>query len=108
MDGEKHTDRYRDTIESLKSYYRQKDMGGGRLGYNPVSKPQHYYTTINGVEVDCLAALEALGLQNHHYIASAFAYIWRCLYKGSTVTDLKKAVFFLNREIQQREKAGES
>lgn len=70
-----------------------------------INKPGHYYTTVNGTEVDCLAVVEALGFQRHHYIASAFAYIWRCLKKDATLMDLKKAVFFLNREITWREDA---
>lgn len=86
-------------VYRLKTDKKQNDV---------VNHPNHYYTTINNVEVDCLAAVEALGLQHHHYIASAFAYLWRCLSKGSTLTDLKKARFFIDREISQREKAGES
>lgn len=108
MDGEKYTERYPKDIKFWKSYYSRKGTDVGDLEYNVVSKPAHYYTTINGVEVDCLAAIEALGLQHHHYIASSFAYIWRCLNKDSTLTDLRKAKFFLEREISQREKAGES
>lgn len=81
--------------------------------YNSVEKPKHYHIKVpvvgtivdNQAEIDCLAVTESLGFNQHHYIASALAYIWRCLRKNNTVEDLRKAVFYLNREIALREKS---
>lgn len=72
------------------------------------TKPPDYIsrytaTTPNG-NVECWDVEEALGLDKHHYIASAFAYIWRCLRKGDTLGDLVKARNYLNREIANLEK----
>lgn len=92
----KWRDGYNTPLFSETDYYRLKDT------YNEVDKPKHYYVTINGVEVDCLGAVEALGMKNEHYIASAFAYLWRCLHKGSTLMDLEKAEHFIKREIAWR------
>ena len=75
---------------------------------NPVTKPNHYYLTVKlpeggAAEIDCFSVSDALEFHKHHYIASAFAYVWRCLKKNNTVEDLKKAVVNLNKEIDLRE-----
>lgn len=64
-----------------------------------INKPAHYYIGVRGVEIDCLDITEALGFHHYHYLASALAYIFRCHCKGDKLSDLKKAVFYLNREI---------
>lgn len=80
-----------------------------------IKKPPHYYVKVqipgrvvdNEAEIDCIAVLKATGLVKHHFAASAFAYIWRAWKKGSTISDLEKAVEFLNNEIAYlKEKAG--
>jgi hypothetical protein len=60
---------------------------------DPVNKPAHYI--VNGME--CIDAIEALGLG--YRLGSAFAYIWRAGRKASALEDLKKARWFLDREI---------
>ncbi len=67
-----------------------------------INKPKHYYVTIDGKDFDCRAVQKALGMYEHHNIATAFAYIWRCLHKDNTVKDLEKAVNCLNEEIAYR------
>lgn len=69
-----------------------------------IHKPNHYITVVKGVELDCWDVQEALGMRSEHYIASAFAYLWRSLHKGNTLEDLKKARAFIDREITIREK----
>ena len=39
-----------------------------------------------------------------HYRASIVQYIWRCFDKGDTLTDLKKARWYINRLIDKLEK----
>jgi hypothetical protein len=69
-----------------------------------IKAPSHYYCTVKGVEIDCWDVEEQLGMRKEHFIASAFAYLWRCLHKGDTLKDLKKARAYLDREIAHREK----
>jgi hypothetical protein len=71
-----------------------------------INKPKHYYVTIDGKDFDCRAVQRALGMYEHHNIATAFAYIWRCLHKENTVKDLEKAVNCLNEEIAYRKSKG--
>lgn len=97
--------RFGRALEYLKKRYETKSNPS-----DPVKKPSHYHVTVKTVEgaeanIDCLAVTETLGFNNHHYIASAFAYIWRCLRKGRTVEDLEKAVTYLQREIANRKAA---
>lgn len=81
--------------------------------YDKINKPDHYHIWVQPsggypypVEIDCLAVVEALGFDKKHYLASALAYLWRCQKKGSYLSDLKKAVFYLNREIDTHERNG--
>lgn len=68
--------------------------------------PEYYHNQIKGVDVECWDILDSTGLKNHYYIASAFAYLWRCLKKENTLKDLVKARNFLNKEIADRESNG--
>jgi hypothetical protein len=71
-----------------------------------INKPSHYHITLDGKEFDCRAVQKALGMYEHHCLASAFAYLWRALHKENTISDLEKAVNFLNEEIAyQKEKS---
>ena len=60
--------------------------------------PAHY--KVNGLE--CIDVIEALGLNFH--LATAFKYLWRAGRKGSAVEDVKKARWYLDRWISNREK----
>jgi hypothetical protein len=68
-----------------------------------VNKPSHYVVTIKGVEIDCRDVQKALGMYQHHCLASAFKYVWRALHKGATEKDIKKAINFLQEELKIRE-----
>ena len=67
---------------------------------DPVNQPDHY---VAGRKYEPIDVMEDWGLINNFYLASAFKYIARCGRKGSAAEDLKKAVFYLNREIQRLE-----
>jgi hypothetical protein len=61
-----------------------------------VDKPAHY----RHLPVECIDIAE-----NFNYnLGNALKYIWRCDYKGEAITDLKKARWYLDREIKRREK----
>lgn len=66
---------------------------------DPVNKPSHYTSSPSGVE--CLDVVEHLCFN----LGNAVKYIWRCDLKGKPIEDLKKAAFYINREIARREKA---
>lgn len=60
--------------------------------------PKHYKDHPSGVE--CITIIEHFGFN----LGSAVKYIWRCGLKKSAdpVEDLKKALWYLNREIENR------
>ena len=67
---------------------------------DPVNQPDHY---VKGRKYEPIEVMEDWGLINNFYLGSAFKYIARCGRKGSAAEDLKKAVFYLNREIHRLE-----
>lgn len=64
-----------------------------------VNHPAHY--TRGGIEV--IDAIEAWGLT--FKLANVIKYVARADHKGKPLEDLKKAQWYLNREIAQREAA---
>lgn len=65
-----------------------------------INEPPHYIINIEGKEFDCRAVQKALGMYEHHCLASAFAYLWRALHKGAMVSDIEKAINFLKEELE--------
>lgn len=63
---------------------------------DPVNKPKHYTAHPSGVE--CIQITEHMGFN----LGNAVKYIWRCDLKVNDVEDLKKAVWYINREIVKR------
>lgn len=66
---------------------------------DPVNHPAHY--TLGGIEV--IDAIEAWKLT--FKLANVIKYVARADHKGKPLEDLKKAQWYLNREIAQREAA---
>jgi hypothetical protein len=60
-----------------------------------VNHPRHYTKHPSGVE--CIQITEHMGFN----LGNAVKYIWRADLKGNQVEDLKKAVWYINREIQR-------
>lgn len=60
-----------------------------------VDHPEHY--TKGKIEV--IDAIEGLGLTDDWYLGNVIKYIARARHKGSELTDLKKAQWYLNRKI---------
>lgn len=65
---------------------------------DPVNHPAHY--TNGGIEV--IDAIEAWELGYH--LGNVVKYVARAKHKGRFLEDLKKARWYLDREIQQQEK----
>lgn len=62
-----------------------------------VNKPKHYTSHPSGV--DCIDITEHMGFN----LGNAVKYIWRCDLKKDAIEDLKKAIWYINREISKRE-----
>jgi hypothetical protein len=72
---------------------------GGNMGSETINHPQHY----GGDTVyEAIKVIEAWGLG--FCLGNTIKYICRSGKKGSTVEDLKKAAWYLNREIQRIQK----
>lgn len=66
---------------------------------DPVNHPPHYTGHASGVE--CIQITEHMNFCR----GNAVKYIWRCGEKGDPVQDLKKARWYIDREIERLEKA---
>lgn len=64
---------------------------------DPVNHPKHYNSHPSGVE--CITIVEHMGF----CIGNAIKYLWRADKKGPPIEDLKKARWYIDREIQRRE-----
>ena len=62
-----------------------------------VNKPSHYRSHPSGIE--CIQITEHMGFN----LGNAMKYVWRCDLKKDAIEDLKKAVWYINREIAKRE-----
>lgn len=82
--------------------------------HDPVNHPKHYTGVVCTVgdlmyasadrktaKIECIDVIEALGLNYH--LGNTFKYLWRAGKKNDAVEDLKKARFYLDREIARAE-----
>jgi len=60
-----------------------------------VNHPSHYTSHPSGIE--CIVITEHMSFN----IGDAVKYVWRCGKKGPPIEDLKKARWYLDREIQR-------
>lgn len=64
---------------------------------DPVNHPAHYTQHPSGVE--CIQITEHMGFN----LGNVVKYVWRCDEKLDAIEDLRKAKFYLEREIALRE-----
>lgn len=64
-----------------------------------VNHPSHYNTHPSGME--CIQITEHMGFN----LGNAVKYIWRCDLKADAIEDLRKAEWYVRREIEKRERA---
>lgn len=64
---------------------------------DPVNHPPHYTSHPSGIE--CIQVAEHMGFN----LGNAVKYIWRADLKHDALEDLKKARWYLDREIAKRE-----
>lgn len=65
---------------------------------DPVNNPKHY--NVEGVQ-ECIEIIEGLGLD--YLTGNAMKYLYRHKLKGKRIQDLKKCVFYINKEIEKLE-----
>lgn len=63
---------------------------------DPVNNPEHYTSHPSGIE--CISVTEHMNFN----LGNAIKYIWRSSLKDSEIQDLKKAVWYLKREIDRK------
>ena len=62
-----------------------------------VNNPKHYTNHPSGIE--CIQITEHMGF----CLGNAINYLWRAALKNDAVEDMKKAIWYINREIERRE-----
>jgi len=65
---------------------------------DPVNHPGHYTGHPSGIE--CIQITEHMGFN----LGNAIKYVWRADLKNDALEDLRKAAWYINREIQKRER----
>lgn len=70
------------------------------MQHDPVNYPKHYTSHPSGVEA--ITVCEHMNFNT----GNAMKYLWRANLKGNTVQDLKKAIWYLEREIARISKQG--
>jgi len=68
-----------------------------RIAADPVNHPSHYTQHPSGVE--CIQITEHMSF----CLGNAVKYIWRADLKADAIEDLKKAAWYINREIERRQ-----
>lgn len=71
--------------------------GISKTDFDAVNHPKHYKEHPSGVE--CIQITEHMGFN----LGNAVKYIWRCDLKKDAIEDLKKAIWYLEREVKLRE-----
>jgi len=64
---------------------------------DPVNHPEHYRSHPSGIE--CIDVVEHFNFN----LGNVIKYVWRADMKGG-IEDLRKAAFYIAREIERREK----
>lgn len=61
-----------------------------------VNHPAHYNAHPSGIE--CITVVEHMGFN----VGNAIKYLWRADEKGAPIEDLRKAAWYVQREIERR------
>lgn len=69
---------------------------------DPVNHPPHYNS--HPARCECGTPIECIHVTEHmnFCIGNAVKYLWRCDLKGNAVQDIKKAIWYLEREVERR------
>ena len=61
-----------------------------------INNPKHYTNHPSGIE--CIQITEHMGF----CLGNAIKYLWRADLKNDAIEDMKKAIWYINREIERR------
>ncbi len=75
-----------------------EDMAGGATRGESIHHPSHYTSHPSGIE--CIQLAEHMNF----CLGNAMKYLWRSGQKGDALEDLKKARWYIDREIGRLEK----
>lgn len=73
-------------------------IGPCETHHDPVTYPSHYNSHPSGVE--CITVVEHMGFN----LGNAIKYIWRADEKGNAIEDLRKSLWYIEREIARRDR----
>ena len=76
---------------------RKNNWNADEVAKDMVGAPPHYRSHPSGIE--CIEVTRHMGFN----LGNAIKYIWRADLKHDAIEDLKKAVWYLQDEIQKRE-----
>ncbi|AQU86180.1 hypothetical protein B0W47_00490 [Komagataeibacter nataicola] len=76
---------------------RQATQHGDLGQTSTINHPRHYNAHPSGIE--CIQVAEHMSFN----LGNALKYIWRADEKGNALEDLKKAEWYIKREIARRE-----
>lgn len=65
--------------------------------HDPVARPAHYRSHPSGIE--CIQVAEHFSFN----LGNVLKYVWRADLKGDALENLRKAAWYLDREIARRE-----
>lgn len=68
-----------------------------------VNHPKHY--TSHPARCECGKGIECIQVTEHmgFCLGSAMKYLWRADLKGDSIKDLRKALWYIEREVARRE-----
>lgn len=92
-----HTAHTRKPFDAAVQEELKKIASGELSAYDTVNHPQHYGKVPN---IECIDVVEHFNFNR----GNAIKYIWRAGLKGDEIEDLRKAMFYLKREISNLEK----
>ena len=72
------------------------------MGDDPVNHPKHY--TNHPARCECGKPIECIQITEHmgFCAGNAVKYLWRADLKNDAIEDLRKAVWYITREIERR------
>lgn len=92
-----------DRTAQEESYLENRNRVKG-VEIDNVNHPPHYNNS--PAKCECGRRIECIDVTRHHSfnIGNAIKYLWRCDFKCDDVEDLKKAIWYIQDEINQRTK----
>ena len=76
-----------------------RESQGNAVADDPVNHPTHYTSG----SIECIDFIDSCGYGLNFCLANAIKYLTRCKLKGTTVQDIKKAVWYANHAIEKLE-----